>query len=32
VINDMYQTKIKDLTIDKIPANTFVISLGWKIF
>ena len=32
VINDMYQTKLKDLTIDKIPANTFVISLGWKIF
>lgn len=32
VINDMYQTKIADLTIDKIPANTFVISLGWKIF
>jgi len=28
----MYQTKIADLTIDKIPANTFVISLGWKIF
>ena len=32
VINDMYQTKIQDVTIDKIPANTFVISLGWKIF
>jgi hypothetical protein len=32
VINDMYQTKIQDITIDKIPANTFVISLGWKIF
>lgn len=32
VINDMYQTKLKDLTIDKLPANTFVISLGWKIF
>ena len=32
VINDMYQTKLKDVTIDKIPANTFVISLGWKIF
>ena len=32
VINDMYQTRIQDVTIDKIPANTFVISLGWKIF
>jgi len=32
VINDMYQTKIQDVTIDKMPANTFVISLGWKIF
>ena len=32
VINDMYQTKLKDVTIDKLPANTFVISLGWKIF
>ena len=32
VINDMYQTKLKDVTIDNIPANTFVISLGWKIF
>jgi hypothetical protein len=32
VINDMYQTKIQNVTIDNIPANTFVISLGWKIF
>ncbi|MDD4968281.1 MAG: porin family protein [Paludibacter sp.] len=32
LIGDMYQTKLKDLTIDKIPASTFVISLGWKIF
>jgi hypothetical protein len=32
VINDMYQTKLQDISIDKIPANTFVISLGWKIF
>ena len=31
LINDMYQTKLKDVTIDNIPANTFVISLGWKI-
>jgi hypothetical protein len=32
VINDMYQTKLQNVTIDNIPANTFVISLGWKIF
>ena len=32
VINDMYQTKLKDVTVDNLPANTFVISLGWKIF
>jgi len=32
VINDMYQTKLSSVTIDNIPANTFVISLGWKIF
>jgi hypothetical protein len=32
LISDMYQTKLSSLTIDKIPANTFVISLGWKIF
>jgi len=32
VIGDMYQTKLNSLTIDNIPANTFVISLGWKIF
>ena len=32
LIGDMYQTKLKDVTIDNIPANTFVISLGWKIF
>ena len=32
IINDMYQTKLQDVTIDNIPANTFVISLGWKIF
>lgn len=32
LISDMYQTKISSLTIDNIPANTFVISLGWKIF
>ena len=32
LIGDMYHTKLNDLTIDKIPANTFVISLGWKFF
>jgi hypothetical protein len=32
VINDMYQTKLNTVTIDNLPANTFVISLGWKIF
>ncbi|MDR3653796.1 MAG: outer membrane beta-barrel protein [Paludibacter sp.] len=32
IINDMYQTKLSSLTIDNIPANTFVISLGWKFF
>ncbi len=32
VIADMYQTKLNDLSIDNIPANTFVISLGWKLF
>jgi len=32
LIGDMYQTKLSSLTIDNIPANTFVISLGWKIF
>jgi len=32
LIGDMYQTKIKDVTVDNIPDNTFVISLGWKIF
>ena len=32
LINDMYQTKINSTTIDNIAANTFVISLGWKIF
>ena len=32
IINDMYQTKLSSVTIDNIPANTFVISLGWKFF
>jgi len=32
LIGDMYETKLKNVTIDNIPASTFVISLGWKIF
>jgi hypothetical protein len=32
LINDMYQTKLNNLNIDNSPSNTFVISLGWKIF
>jgi hypothetical protein len=32
LIKDMYQTKISDLNIDNIQGNTFVISLGWKLF
>ncbi|MDD3321683.1 MAG: outer membrane beta-barrel protein [Paludibacter sp.] len=32
IIGDLYQTKLGDKIISKIPANTFVISLGWKIF
>jgi len=32
LIGDMYQTKLNSLTIDNIPANNFVISLGWKLF
>ena len=32
VIGNMYKTKLNTVTIDNIPANNFVISLGWKIF
>lgn len=32
VIGDMYKTKLNTVTIDNIPGNNFVISLGWKIF
>lgn len=32
VIGDMYTTKLKDITLQNLPQNTFVISLGWKIF
>ena len=31
LIKDMYQTKLNSTTIDNIRANTFVISLGWKL-
>lgn len=31
IIGDMYQTKIKDVTVDNIPVSTFVISVGWKL-
>lgn len=30
LINDMYQTKLNSVTLDKLSANTFSISLGWK--
>jgi hypothetical protein len=30
LINDMYQTKLNSVTLDKLSANTFLISLGWK--
>jgi len=32
LIGDMYHTKLNDVTLDKMSANTFVISLGWKFF
>lgn len=32
LIGDMYTTKLKDVTLQNLPPNTFVISLGWKIF
>jgi len=32
LIGDMYQTKLNSLSIDKMAANNFVISLGWKLF
>lgn len=32
LINNMAQTKIQDVNIDGVSANTFVISLGWKLF
>jgi opacity protein-like surface antigen len=32
LIKDMYQTKLDSKIIDDIPANTFVISLGYKFF
>jgi hypothetical protein len=32
LIGDMYTTKVKDLSLQNLPSNTFVISLGWKLF
>lgn len=32
LIKDMYQTKLKEVTIDDFQANTIQISVGWKIF
>ena len=32
LISDMYTTKIGDINLQNLPSNTFVISLGWKIF
>ena len=32
IIGDLYQVKLNNLTVSNIPANTFVISLGWKLF
>jgi len=31
LIGDMYNTKLADLSIQNLPSNTFVISLGWKL-
>jgi hypothetical protein len=32
LIGDMYTTKIGDVNLQNLPSNTFVISLGWKLF
>jgi hypothetical protein len=32
LISDMYKNPISTSTLTNIPANTFVISLGWKFF
>lgn len=32
LIGDMYTTKLSNINFQNLPANTFVISLGWKIF
>lgn len=32
LINNMARTKIGDVTVDEVSANSFVISLGWKLF
>jgi len=32
LIGNMYETKLNSFTIDKMAANNFEISLGWKLF
>ena len=32
LIGDMYTTKVSSVDFQNLPASTFVISLGWKIF
>lgn len=32
LIGDLYTAKIGDVSLQNLPSNTFVISLGWKIF
>lgn len=32
LIGDLYTAKVGDISLQNMPSNTFVISLGWKIF
>jgi len=32
LINDMYTTKLANVSLTNLPPSTFVISLGWKLF
>jgi len=32
MIGDLYTAKVGDVSLQNMPSNTFVISLGWKIF
>lgn len=32
LIGDLYTAKVGDISLQNLPSNTFVISLGWKIF